>query len=60
MLYWWSKFVLLGPLLRLFCRPTIEGLEHIPARGGAIARARYRERSRRALTGSLATGSPNA
>ncbi|QJY49559.1 lysophospholipid acyltransferase family protein [Pseudonocardia broussonetiae] len=36
MLYWWSKFVFLGPLLRLFCRPTIEGLEHIPARGGAI------------------------
>ena len=36
MLYWWSKFVLLGPLLRLFCRPTIEGLEHIPGRGGAI------------------------
>lgn len=36
MLYWWSKFVLLGPLLRLFCRPTIEGLEHIPAQGGAI------------------------
>jgi 1-acyl-sn-glycerol-3-phosphate acyltransferase len=35
-LYWWSKFVLLGPLLRLFCRPTIEGLEHIPTRGGAI------------------------
>ncbi|WP_214368526.1 lysophospholipid acyltransferase family protein [Pseudonocardia sp. H11422] len=36
MLYWWSKFVLLGPLLRLFCRPTIEGLEHLPERGGAI------------------------
>ncbi len=36
MLYWWSKFVLLGPFLRLFCRPTIEGLEHIPAHGGAI------------------------
>jgi 1-acyl-sn-glycerol-3-phosphate acyltransferase len=35
-LYWWSKFVLLGPLLRLFCRPTIEGLENIPERGGAI------------------------
>jgi 1-acyl-sn-glycerol-3-phosphate acyltransferase len=35
-LYWWSKFVLLGPLLRLFCRPTIEGLEHIPGHGGAI------------------------
>ncbi|MCE0764499.1 1-acyl-sn-glycerol-3-phosphate acyltransferase [Pseudonocardia kujensis] len=36
MLYWWSKYVLLGPLLRLYCRPTIEGLEHIPASGGAI------------------------
>jgi 1-acyl-sn-glycerol-3-phosphate acyltransferase len=35
-LYWWSKFVLLGPLLRLFCRPTIEGVEHVPERGGAI------------------------
>jgi 1-acyl-sn-glycerol-3-phosphate acyltransferase len=35
-LYWWSKFVLLGPLLRLYCRPTIEGLEHVPADGGAI------------------------
>lgn len=36
MLYWWSKFVFLGPLLRLLCRPTIEGLEHIPEKGGAI------------------------
>jgi 1-acyl-sn-glycerol-3-phosphate acyltransferase len=35
-LYWWCKYVLLGPLLRLFCRPTIEGLENIPERGGAI------------------------
>jgi 1-acyl-sn-glycerol-3-phosphate acyltransferase len=35
-LYWWSKFVLLGPLLRLLCRPEIKGLEHIPVRGGAI------------------------
>jgi 1-acyl-sn-glycerol-3-phosphate acyltransferase len=35
-LYWWSKFVLLGPLLRLFCRPTIEGVERIPESGGAI------------------------
>jgi 1-acyl-sn-glycerol-3-phosphate acyltransferase len=35
-LYWWSKFVLLGPLLRLFCRPTIEGVEHVPQHGGAI------------------------
>ena len=36
MLYWWSKYVLLGPLLRLYCRPTIEGLEHIPTTGAAI------------------------
>ena len=36
MLYWWSKFVLVGPLLRLLCRPTIEGVEHVPEHGGAI------------------------
>ena len=36
MLYWWSKFVLLGPWLRLFLRPAVEGLEHVPAQGGAI------------------------
>ncbi|MDN5861690.1 MAG: 1-acyl-sn-glycerol-3-phosphate acyltransferase [Pseudonocardia sp.] len=36
MLYWWSKFVLLGPLLRLFLRPSIEGLENVPQTRGAI------------------------
>lgn len=36
MLYWLLKFVLLGPLLRLWCRPTIEGAEHIPGTGGAL------------------------
>ena len=36
MLYWVLKFVLLGPLLRLWCRPTIEGAENVPERGGAI------------------------
>lgn len=36
MLYWWSKFVLLGPLMRLLSRPTIEGLDRIPQHGGAI------------------------
>lgn len=36
MLYWWSKFVLLGPLMRLCCRPTIEGVERLPVSGGAI------------------------
>jgi 1-acyl-sn-glycerol-3-phosphate acyltransferase len=35
-LYWWSKYVLLGPLMRLLARPTVEGLHHIPATGGAI------------------------
>jgi 1-acyl-sn-glycerol-3-phosphate acyltransferase len=35
-LYWWSKYVLLGPLIRVLTRPTVEGLDHIPARGGAI------------------------
>ncbi len=36
MLYWLLKFVLLGPLLRLWCRPTIDGLENIPTSGGAL------------------------
>ncbi|GAA4546069.1 lysophospholipid acyltransferase family protein [Pseudonocardia xishanensis] len=36
MLYWWSKFVLIGPLLKLYCRPSIEGVEHVPEHGGAI------------------------
>ncbi len=36
MLYWVSKYVLLGPLIRVLTRPTIEGLHHIPRTGGAI------------------------
>lgn len=36
MLYWLMKYVFLGPLLRLFFRPRVEGLEHIPEHGGAI------------------------
>jgi 1-acyl-sn-glycerol-3-phosphate acyltransferase len=35
-LYGLMKYVLLGPLLRLFFRPRIEGAEHIPATGGAV------------------------
>jgi len=35
-LYWLLKFVLLGPMLRLWCRPTIEGRENIPEHGGAL------------------------
>jgi 1-acyl-sn-glycerol-3-phosphate acyltransferase len=35
-LYSLMKYVLLGPVLRLFFRPKIEGLEHIPPDGGAV------------------------
>ncbi|WP_156758397.1 lysophospholipid acyltransferase family protein [Actinokineospora pegani] len=36
MFYWWMKHVFLGPLLRVFFRPRIEGAEHIPATGGVL------------------------
>lgn len=36
MFYYVLKYVLLGPLLRLFFRPRIEGLEHVPDSGAAI------------------------
>ena len=36
MWYFAFKYVFLGPLLRLLGRPTIEGLENIPAEGPAI------------------------
>lgn len=35
-LYWLLKFVLVGPLMRLLCRPTISGEENIPEHGGAL------------------------
>jgi 1-acyl-sn-glycerol-3-phosphate acyltransferase len=35
-LYWALKLVFLGPLLRVFFRPWVKGLENVPARGGAI------------------------
>jgi 1-acyl-sn-glycerol-3-phosphate acyltransferase len=35
-LYWLSKYVLLGPPMRVLTRPTIEGLHHVPMHGGAI------------------------
>lgn len=34
--YWAFKSILVGPLLRLYNRPTITGLEHIPTTGSAI------------------------
>lgn len=36
MFYWLLKHLLLGPLMRLACRPRVYGGRHIPARGGAI------------------------
>ena len=36
MLYYVMKYVLLGPVLRLFFRPKASGLENIPKTGGAI------------------------
>ncbi|ASO22172.1 lysophospholipid acyltransferase family protein [Actinoalloteichus hoggarensis] len=36
MVYWLMKHIFLGPLMRLFFRPRIEGAENIPQRGGAI------------------------
>lgn len=36
MWYYAFKYVFLGPILRVLGRPTVEGLENIPARGPAI------------------------
>lgn len=34
--YWFFKSILIGPVLRVYNRPEIEGLENIPAAGPAI------------------------
>jgi len=34
--YWLLKHLLLGPMMRLTCRPQVRGAEHLPAQGGAI------------------------
>ena len=36
MFYWFLKFIAIGPLLKIVFRPTAEGLDHVPAKGGAI------------------------
>lgn len=35
-MYWVMKHLLLGPLMKLFCRPRVDGVEHVPRDGGAI------------------------
>lgn len=36
MLYWFMKYVLVGPWLRVLFRPWVEGLENVPQQGSAI------------------------
>jgi 1-acyl-sn-glycerol-3-phosphate acyltransferase len=35
-LYWVLKVIIIGPWLRVLFRPWVEGVEHVPAKGGAI------------------------
>jgi len=35
-LYWFLKYFVIGPWLRVLFRPWIEGLEHVPSKGPAI------------------------
>ena len=42
MLYWLFKYVLIGPVLWLFGRPTIEGQHHIPKGGPVILAGNHR------------------
>ncbi|EQM30406.1 lysophospholipid acyltransferase family protein [Rhodococcus erythropolis] len=42
MLYWLFKYVLIGPVLWLFGRPTIEGQYHIPKKGPVILAGNHR------------------
>jgi 1-acyl-sn-glycerol-3-phosphate acyltransferase len=41
-LYWLFKYVLIGPVLWLFGRPTIEGQHHIPKKGPVILAGNHR------------------
>jgi 1-acyl-sn-glycerol-3-phosphate acyltransferase len=36
MFYWFLKHIAVGPLLKLFFRPWVEGMENVPETGGAI------------------------
>ncbi|GAB4589027.1 lysophospholipid acyltransferase family protein [Nocardia sp. IFM 10818] len=41
MSYWFLKYVLVGPILRLLGRPRIEGLQHVPKDGPVIIAANH-------------------
>ncbi|MFC9998842.1 lysophospholipid acyltransferase family protein [Nocardia sp. NPDC127526] len=41
MSYWFLKYVLVGPILRLLGRPKIEGLQHVPKDGPVIIAANH-------------------
>lgn len=36
MLYWFLKYIVVGPWLRVLFRPWVEGSEHVPDKGAAI------------------------
>jgi len=36
MFYWLLKYVFIGPFIRFYNRPTVEGLENVPADGAAL------------------------
>jgi 1-acyl-sn-glycerol-3-phosphate acyltransferase len=36
MFYWFLKHIAVGPILKLFFRPWVEGMENVPETGGAI------------------------
>jgi 1-acyl-sn-glycerol-3-phosphate acyltransferase len=41
MFWWFMKYVLLGPILRLMYRPKVKGLENIPKDGPAVLAANH-------------------
>lgn len=41
MLYWFLKYFVIGPWLRVLFRPWIQGLEHVPSKGAAIVASNH-------------------
>jgi 1-acyl-sn-glycerol-3-phosphate acyltransferase len=40
-LYWFLKYFVIGPWLRVLFRPWIQGLEHVPSKGAAIVASNH-------------------